>query len=590
MPAPLPRYDDVGIRIAPVQPISPTAATAAAQVGETLVQNMHRLTTFAFKEAEETAKAQGLEYGAKNAPTPEQIRVAAQTGDTSVMPGDLTTTFGRASRASALSVTTQAMQAEALQKMTLMRAEAKAADLPAEKLAANMQAMIDGYGTALGQVSPASAASLRASLATTANSAYLAHLEQQIAREEARKKIQAQGAADALIQGIDDDIAAGNRVDPKTGAVTTVDQLIGLKRVQILQMAAATNDPTFAKDKLKQLNDAVTKAKVAVVARWSVDPSTGVPSVGRFHQVMTDSIDKGGEMMTPEQYAKTADVASMWSSMSIEEKVAAQDEIRRQMKGQLELDAAMGAQRDKQRSEAKALARIDFRKAWVAGDTNTMNDALARMDKLGDSDGYEKHASIMLEKRASTEQGLLLMLESQANRNTLTEDRIFELVQQRRLSDDDARNYLGKLDTIRERNFQTAMDMVKGELGYPDKGIIRIGNSEDRIADQRVARIRNALIEAKRVNPDMDVYAEAQKQVTLIKNSGPSADTIRAWQAQIDANKRVLGLPADATLQQFRQALAADAAKGRGAAIGNDATKAALRAAIEQLEKLEGGK
>lgn len=587
MAGPLPRYDEVGIRIAPVQPISPVGAQAAAQVGETLVANMHRLTTFAFKEAEEQARAEGLEYGAKNAPTPEQLRRAAETGDMSVMPGDTTTTFGRASRSSALTIATQSMQAEALQKMTIMRAEAKAQDLPAEKLAGNMQSMIDGYGAALAKVSPASAAQLRASLSTTANSAYLSHLEQQIARDEAKKKIVAQGYADNLIQGIDDDIAAGNRVDPKTGAVTTVDQIVGLKRVQILQMGQATNDPAFVKDKLKQLNDAVTKAKVAVVARWSVDPSTGVPSVGRFHQVMTDSIDKGIETMTPEQLAKTGDVASMWGTMSIEEKVAAQDEIRRQMKGQLELDAAMGAQREKERSAAKATARIDFRKAWTTSDSVGMDNALQRMDKLGDSEGYEKHASIMAEKRGFTERGILLQLESEANRNTLTEDRIFDLVQQRRLSDDDARGYIGKLDTIRDRNFQTAMDMVKGELGYPDKGIIRIGNSEDRVADQRVASIRNALIEAKRTSPDMDVYAEAKRQVQALKTAGPSQDMIRSWSTQIEGQKRVLGLPPEASLTQFRQALAADAAKGRSAAIGNAATRASLLKAIDELEKLE---
>jgi hypothetical protein len=585
MPGPLPRYDELGIRIAPVQPISAVGAQAAAQVGQTLVENMNRLTTFAFREAEETARAQGLEYGAANAPTPDQLRRAVETGE-QVMPGDLTTTFGRASRSSALTIATQAMQTEALSKMTAARAEALAGDIPAEKFSGNLQNIIDGYSSSLAKASPASAAQLRASLATTANSAYITYLEKQIAKDEARKKIQVQDGADQLIQYVPDVIAAGDTVEPKTGTVTTLDQKIAIMRVQIIQAGVSTNDPAFVKEKLKQLNDAVTKAKVATVAGWTVDPSTGVPSADRYVQVMTGTIGMAPEMANEAQLVRAGKVASMWGSMSIEERVQAQDEVRRQMKGQLELDSALNVTATKKRSEDTARARIDFRQAWGKSDASGMDEALQRMDKLGDSEGYEKHATIAAEKRSHTESGILMQLERETVRGTLTEDRIFDLVQQRRLADDDARGYIGKLDTVRERNFQNAIKMVKGELGYPDTSIIRMGTTEDRKAEQQVAAIQNSLIEKKRINPDIDVYAEAQKLVKEVKAKDASAADQASWRSMVAQNAKYLGLPDGAPLDQVRQALAADELRGAKAKIGRPETRTQIRRALDELEKL----
>ena len=588
MAAPLPRYDELGIRVASpggiATPGAGAAATASAQAAQTLVDNMNRLTAFAFKEAEESARARGAEYGAANAPTPEQIRVAAASGAT-IDVGSLDTTFGRAARKTAIDVASTNMQAEALQKMAVARQKALLDNAAPEALQGELDAIVSGYGSAMGKVSAVGEASLRASLATHANSTYLAYLEKATQKEQARQKVVAQSTADLLIQSIDDDIAAGNRVDPKTGAVTTVDQIIDLKRVQILKMAAAAADPDMAATKLKQLNEAVKKAKVSTIARWTQDES-GVPTPDKFHQVMTGNFAEETDAMSPEQKSKLATTKSLWKTMSPGEQTDAQDEVRRQIKAKLEMDAANEAAATRARSQAQSGARIAFRKAWMSGDTAEQDAQLKRMEQLGDSEGFEKHAALLSQKYEFTGPGVLLDLERRMVRGTLTEDHVIDLVTRRELSEADARATVSKLDTVRDRNFQTAMSFVKGELGYPDKGIIRIGNDADRKAEQQVARIQNALIEAKRTNPDVDVYEMAKREVQSIKTAGPSQDEIRAARSQVEGLKTLLGLKGEVPPDQLRQALSAEITKGARGKFPNPNTAQVYRGALDLLDKL----
>jgi len=558
MAQPLPRFEELGVRVGQVPPISSAGAEAAARTGQVLVENLNRLTSFAFEEANKQAAAEGLEYGAANAPTAQQIKDAADKGEPPPMPGDQSTTFGRAARQGALAAMKQSMEVEARNKIAELHATARQTEMTPQAYQKAMQDVIDGYGTAAAKVSPATALGVRASLSTMASSQFIAHSDWYLTKQQAKQKIQYIGGIDTLINGVEQDIAAGDTVanTPNGQSVLTVQQRLDLKRVQITNLAAAVNDPDLLKTKLKEFNERVEKAQTAYISTWT-QGSDGVPTQDRYTQVMTGKFQPptSGD---PEQDAKTMRAQRMWQSMTPEQRTNVQTEVRRQMKAAFELESAIETTKERQRKEQQANNRVDFMKAWAVNDPEAQQIALQKMETLHDAEGFEKYSKLVGEQRSYTEPGLLFKLDNEIIRGTLTSERVATLVGERRLSDSDARALLPKIEGAQDKALQTAMANVKSRLGYPDRGLIS-PSADQRRAEQQVQAIHASLLEKQRnaimSGKTVDYWSEAQKLIEAQLNSGPSQKDLAAAEAQINGLRRQLNLPETATLDNVRDAL-----------------------------------
>jgi hypothetical protein len=557
--AQLPRYEEVGVRVGQPTLASTAAAEARSKAAGTLADGLNRLSNFAFDEANKQAKVEGLEFGVANAPTPDQMKAAMDAGQPVPMVGDTYSTFGRSAREGALYAMQTNVEIEARNKIADLHAEARQKEMEPAAYQKAMQDIIDGYGSAMGQVSPQTAYAVRAKLSSIASTQFVAHSDWYLQKQQARQKIVVQGGIDGLIKGVDVAIAAGDTVKegPDGTVVTTVEQKIDQGRAQIARYAAAVNDPALMQTKLKEYDDAVKAAQTSFIATWSQDTG-GVPSLAKYQQIMSGKFDAPVTGDTAAD-AKSNRVARMWSGLSAEHRTKIQDEVRRQMSATLELDSKLDATVERQRKEAQATNRIDFMKAWEKGDSAAQTSALQRMQGLHDAEGFEKYSKLVGENGANTEPGLMFKLEGDLARGSLTTERVGALVAERKLSTNDARTLLPKITSANDGAMAESLTFVKNALGYPDKPLINPSMAQ-RKAEQQVHEIHNLMISAKRqadmAGKPFDPFAFAQAQIKERQASGPTAQELNAADGQIMGLRKALNLSPEAPLDQVNQALA----------------------------------
>lgn len=595
MPLTLPRYEDLGVRIAPATPVNTAGAESGARMATSIADNINRLTTFAFDEANKQAKEEGIEYGVANAVTIDQIRKAQESGQPTPQVGDMSTTFGRAARAGSLFALEKSVEIEARNKIAELHATARAQEMSPTDYQKAMQDIITGYGSSVAAVSPHSAATVRASLATVASSQFIAYSDWHLQRQQAHQKIQAQVGIEGVIKGVDMMVQAGDRVDPTTGAVTTSEQILTGERNKILRWADAARDPELAKTKLKEFNDAVLTAKKNVIATATHD-ERGVPTSDAYFSVLNGTISDPTKSPAFASYPEDKQrrlmaAARIWNGMDENQRNETRDQIRTQMTNHFELESKMNTASDYQRSKRVNAAKVEAQKAFNTpgpeGEAR-LKLALEKLDMEGDAEGYAKYSSLAIDEGVNSDAYTLQMLKRRQVNGTLTEDDVVGFVNARRLGHKDAKDLIGNLSITRERNFDQAMIMVRNELGLPDKSIIRsLQSVEEREAEQKVANIQTKLIEAKRAKPDLDVYDMAKKEVADIKQVGPTQAEIDSARSRIGQLRLQLNLPATATYDQINQALT-KAIESGNKSYENPSVSALYRSSLKTLMKIEG--
>ena len=121
------------------------------------------MSSFFMKQAEGQAKIEGAEYGAENAPTPQQIEDAKSSGKELELPGDKFSVYGTARSAALTAVyddVTLAAKKSILQDLT----DYEKQNLDPAMLQDEFNTLIDGYAATFDEASPALARKFRADM------------------------------------------------------------------------------------------------------------------------------------------------------------------------------------------------------------------------------------------------------------------------------------------------------------------------------------------------------------------------------------------------------------------------------------------
>ena len=125
---------------------------------------LDQMSSFFMKQAEGMAKIEGAEYGAENAPTPQQIEDAKSSGKELELPGDKYSVYGTAARSAALTAVyddvTLAAKKSILQDLT----DYEKQNLDPQMLRDKFNTLIDGYAATFDNTSPALARKFRADM------------------------------------------------------------------------------------------------------------------------------------------------------------------------------------------------------------------------------------------------------------------------------------------------------------------------------------------------------------------------------------------------------------------------------------------
>ena len=125
---------------------------------------LDQMSNFFMKQSEGMAKIEGAEFGAENAPTPEQIIAAKDSGVELQIPGDKYSVYGQAARGAALQSVYDDITFEAKKTILGDLLDSEKQNLDPQLLRDRFNTLIDGYAGTFDQTSPALAKKFRAEM------------------------------------------------------------------------------------------------------------------------------------------------------------------------------------------------------------------------------------------------------------------------------------------------------------------------------------------------------------------------------------------------------------------------------------------
>lgn len=198
--AELPRYRPLGAAISSMPSVNfVETGRAQAQVYNKISDALNKVSEFAFEKAVAEAEREGLKYGYNNPLTEDQINMALKgelnLDDVVQDPG---TIFGAASRAGTATQLRVKLEAAARNNLSAINAAIEGGqDYNVNQIAADIEAMTDGYGGLIAQLDTEQAASYSATINTLASSTYKLALETAYKKEQTAKMV---GASLAMQQ------------------------------------------------------------------------------------------------------------------------------------------------------------------------------------------------------------------------------------------------------------------------------------------------------------------------------------------------------------------------------------------------------
>lgn len=495
--AELPRYRPLGVSIGSMPSVNFIQAGAAeAQGYDNISKGLNAISDFVYERAVAEAEIAAVEYGAEIAPSVKQLEEASRSGVT--LDPDLPdgfTIFDQKARKTAIDVMQTNMEIAARNEISALSIEAKDTDMSADEFQLQLNSIIDGYSSALGQVNPVAAINLQAAVTPVANSKLTTHANAMAAKAEAKEKVAVSVGVDTIINSVPDIVAAGNRV-AADGTITTIDDLINAERDRIAVLAYGIEDEAFLSTRLKQFDEAVNEAKAQYVVDWIRDSDSPLDAV---NQLTTGDI-------------KDENVAILVSQMSPEQAEFAFGKALSALSDEQSVIAANDDRDEKARKEMVDGIKADIIDARIAGDPDAELGFIESLREI-DEDLYSTELTVFYSgKNIFDNPDTIILLDGMAARGQLTEGMIVQQITNRDLSTDTARSYYRILESQRDSSHNKAMQLIRSEFNVSAvTGLaFNLNDPQDENNNQKVIQAELELIEAKKANADLDAIAWAK--------------------------------------------------------------------------------
>ena len=295
LPADIPRLDRADVKESQAQLTTITSA-------------LDRVSQFAFKKAEEQAEREGLQYGAENQPSADQVMAAMEAGKSPqelfAQPG---TTFGNAARKVQAGQLRNELEVKVRNEFSRLSGMVDSGSFNLKDVQTQIKAITDGYGRAISSISPEEGLRFRASAGSAGAPVYAKAADRAY-------KIYGEGVkanADDLISQSPTILADLMQVE--TDPILLAERVL-VERQRVMDIAAQTNDPQFFAEKRADFDRALMGAIVDYTAspKFAKNPVEGLRKMqagdfGQLDRVMTRVnkdklikmyVDRNGEIAT----------------------------------------------------------------------------------------------------------------------------------------------------------------------------------------------------------------------------------------------------------------------------------------------------
>ena len=506
----LPRYRPLGAQI-PSLPTVDYAGTARAQarVAQTIGQQLDRMASVAFREAEVQAKIEGAEYGATNAPSIEQLQQAATpAGREELVPGGTGTVYDRAAREAALRVIANDLDTSAREEIANLRLTAASQNMPVADLQNRIDGVINGYAAAVYDISPAAASNFRAGIAASGNSAAVAHATNMAEQAAEKRERDAIRGIDVLIGEIPDIVKRGDYVGA-TGETVTVQERVRLHKEKLFSKAEDL-DPSVLSSRLKDFGDAVSKAYMAEVSEWlDKDPMSNLIQLQR------------GKVEDPR-------IASFYNSMTTDERNVVIDSAFQKSNRDLAFDEALNRRNERNRDKLSIPLRADILRGISAGEDVT--GLLERLSKL-DPDAHLVLLDRALNVPAKNDQNAMIALNKMEAAGQMTHQVLLDNFDKGNITPEEYLKRFDRLQALDREDMSTALTILRNAIN-PVPSIFGSGDDE---RNKQIGEISNELLLAERKDPNLDPVAWIQNRIKDLKPAGPTTQQIAQSQKLVDA-------------------------------------------------------
>jgi hypothetical protein len=485
LPADVPRMDYANIKESVIQK-------------QVIGAQLDRLADFAFKNAAEYAQRQGMQYGAENQPTAEQVMTAMKEGKSPAelfaKPG---TYFGDAARKIQAGQLRNELEVKGRQELAMLSAAVDSGSFSLEEVQTTIKSMTAGYAKALGSVDPEEGLKFRSSMATAANAVY-------VKATENFAKIYGEGqialAGDSIAPSAT--IIADTFKAEKDPAMLL--ERVKVERSRVYEIAKATGNYEFVKQTMDAFEKRLLNAVVDYTtnADFATKPSEGIKRIN------------AGDFGNLNTLVKTID----------------KDKLRKAYVDRLGEEAVMWKRSRDAATEKNYDESMDIREQVWTGKISAQN-GLNRLKALGVDISAEERKAMVTGDVGGGNQELMGQLESLADRQKVGEDYFDNLARSKVISWKQA-NALKK--NVRQDNpeMSRATQFIQNKLGVPDMTAPGFGMEKQTVADIK-AKLITRQTEARNAGEPFDPMAVANelindKQVQLqIKETKDSQDRIK---------------------------------------------------------------
>jgi hypothetical protein len=394
----LPRYQNIGVQaggsIDSLPRIDFPNRGEATRGFDAISNALDVMSGAFFKEAQIAATEEGERYGAENAPTQEQLRLAVQTETPLPKVGDSRTFFGRAAQNAYSNLLVQQVNFSAKQDIAKIQDDAANGRIRVADILPQMNSVIRGYTSAISDADPVLARRTQAILAYEGNNAYLAATKAAASRAAAAARDQDIVAAIRLVQDVKTDFESGDVKEGDQGPILPISEKIKIRQQQIDSIANRL-PPKQAKQLIDSFNKEVTGQQQEYLFSWAVsgatpeERQTRVSAIDSFFATkkLDQNIDPTGEVtrvmksMDPVAVRETRSVVGQWTSYQDKQDQAAL------IKRQAEVEAAQ------ENAFIDVTRRMENARRGQ-GDMPTLDEVFALNLPMGGNNGVNKMALI----------------------------------------------------------------------------------------------------------------------------------------------------------------------------------------------------
>jgi hypothetical protein len=244
LPADIPRLDRADVK------------ESAAQL-TTITSALDRVSEFAFKKAAEQAEREGLQYGAENQPSAEQVMAAMEAGKSPqelfAQPG---TTFGNAARKVQAAQLRNELEVKVRTEFTRLSGMIETGAFNLKDVQSEIKAITDGYGRAISSVSPEEGLRFRASAGSAGAPVYAKAADRAYKIYGEQLEV---NAKDLIAQS---PIIMSNILEVEQDPIKLKGRIMA-ERERVMDILRQRNDPQFFSAQMKVFNEQLTSVVVS---------------------------------------------------------------------------------------------------------------------------------------------------------------------------------------------------------------------------------------------------------------------------------------------------------------------------------------